>query len=458
MDDHLIACAENLTRELQPPVKHPANPLIIREHPWEQHNLQVYGTVLHEAALGKFRCWYLARGHGQMEADTPEGPLTAKYLQCYAESSDGIRWAKPMVGHGKYGGLDRHNIVIPGGHGFCVLPTPNDPDPQKRYRGLGGKIVGFSPDGIEWSTQPFSAAGKNDTSSCVIRWNSRYLAYVRNQENDPTWPGVMRAVALSTSEDFVQWTPKRTFFTTDSRDGYPWTQPYGMAVTPYGDQLIGIIWMIHLDQTPGNNRLGDLDMQLMVSRDGTSWHRVAERAVFLGPTPGSWDEGGVFPSTTLVVKDDRVHVYYTGRSARHGVQGGATGIGLATLPAERFVALRPAGAGGGGIIETPLLRFPGEDLLVNAEIEPGNLQVELYDGSGRVRRGCEGNQSQLTPHDALRYRVWWQADGKRRSLGEATGGRPAALRFILRGGALYAFQVAAGSDAVGREERSPRNG
>jgi hypothetical protein len=299
---------DNLKREMVTPAKYPANPLIVQDQPWEKKTLQVYGTVLYETPLKKYRCWYLAAENEGSIIDRPEGPVTVEYFQCYAESGDGIRWAKPMVGAGKLGPHEKHNVVVFGGHGFCVLPDPDDPDPQKRYKGLGGGTIGFSPDGIRWELKPWKVVGKNDTSTCVVKWKGEYLAYVRNQGK---WEnGVMREVGLSVSKDFVNWTPKKTVFKTDQKDGYPWTQPYGMAVTPYGDQLIGIVWLLRLDQKQGNNKHGDIDeTQLVVSRDGRTWNRVADRTPFLKPTPIAWDRGGLWPGTTMFVKDDQVYIY-----------------------------------------------------------------------------------------------------------------------------------------------------
>lgn len=180
LDEAMVARMTNMRRELQPPQKHPANPLIIPEHPWEARALQVYGTVLYEPQLGKYRCWYLA---GRDANDKPE------YYMCYAESADGVHWTKPMVGLPGTLGYEQNNIVVPGGHGLCVLRTPQDPDSQRHYKGLGGNILAFSADGIRWSLEPFTAAGKNDTGSSVVWWKGEYLAYVRNQERDPDWAG-----------------------------------------------------------------------------------------------------------------------------------------------------------------------------------------------------------------------------------------------------------------------------
>ncbi|MEX2306823.1 MAG: C45 family autoproteolytic acyltransferase/hydrolase [Pirellulales bacterium] len=444
LDDHVVAKTTNLKREIARPAKHPANPLIIQDLPWEKRLIATYGTVLYDSESGKFRCWYTAGEHKDGIPDTPEHPVTAEYFICYAESEDGIHWEKPLVSAEKFGVHERHNIVIPGGHGFCVLPSPDAVDSNKRYRGVGGPIFGFSPDGIRWNTHNWrDAVGKNDTSPCVVRWKDEYLAFVRYQVEDPKWPGVMRGIGLSVSKDFEQWTAKQPIFTTDEKDGYPWTQTYGLSVTPYGDQLIGILLVLHLDKVEGNNSLGDEDTQLVVSRDGRNWSRVADRATFLAPSPGTWDQGRIHaPAASMLVKDDVVHIYYSAADTRHGSESwGTAGIGLATLPADRFVALRQQDASAVGELQTRLLEFSGDTLLVNAEGREADFQVELVDKAGQVLPGFGRQTSRLIAHDKLRYRVVWDANGQQQSMKDAAKTQPLALRFIVNDGALYAFQI-----------------
>lgn len=252
----------------------------------------------------------------------------------------------------------------------------------------------------------------------------------------------MRGVALSVSKDFQHWTPKKTILTTDEKDGYPWTQTYSMAVTAYGDQLIGLLSLIHLDRIPGNNSLGDMDLQLTVSRDGRKWKRVADRAVFLSPTKGTWDKGRIMsPATTLVIKDDQIYVYYTGVRSRHGEGWDRPAIGVATLPADRFVAMRPQDTTKEGILETKPFRFQGGKLRVNADMSAEDLRVELLDKSGEVIPGFERQNSRLVRSDKLRFEVSWASANETNSLKKLAQNRSIAVRFILRRGSLFSFQI-----------------
>ncbi len=447
LDDSLIAKTSNLKRVLQRPKKHPANPVIVQGTPWEQRYMQMYGTVLYDEDTNRFRAWYMA---SESEEKIPE-----TYI-CYAESLDGVHWNKPPVGAITLPGHTQHNAVLAGAHGLCVMKDREETDPTKRYKGLGGEVLAFSPDGIHWTTDTFQSAGQNDTSSSFVKWNGEYLAFIRNQERfrgsirDYTrqkarkklfFKETIREIAFSASSDFSTWAPKETIFTSDLHDGYPWTQPYGVAVSPYGDQLIGLIWFLHLDRVIGNNNQGAQNVQLIASRDGRRWNRVADRAIFLETSAGKWDRGRVYPSVSLVLKDDQIYIYYTGSDTRHGEDWGTMGIGLATLPADRFVALTLQNESTEGVLETRLLQITGKNLIVNAEISENDLQAELINANGTVIQGFDRSCSRLIQRDPLRYKIVWEKNEKEKSLLDAPREAPLSIRFYLRKGSLFAFQA-----------------
>ena len=118
------------------------------------------------------------------------------------------------------------------------------------------------------------------------------------------------------------------------------------------------------------------------------------------------------------------------------------GLGLATLDADRFVSLRPTNFEAEGTLVTKPLLLSGNDLLVNADIEKDELQVELLDASKTVVPGFGREQSMLLRHDKLRYRAVWRGTrGGQKTLARAPRRQPLALRFTLKNGDLYAFQV-----------------
>ncbi|MEX2172524.1 MAG: hypothetical protein WD851_24595 [Pirellulales bacterium] len=474
LNDHLIADMRNLSRDVKQPTKHPANPVITPDQPWERRMIELYGTVLFDEDTQSFRCWYLASEHG---AAQPE------YYICYAESEDGIHWQKPLVGEEPFGPYDQHNIVIRGGHGISVIKEPSDPDPERRYKAAGGDVFGTSPDGIHWTIENNRyAVRKNDTCSSLVRWKDEYLYFVRNQEpetggtlhdpkTDKTWSGTMRGVGLCTSNDFRTWTEKRSIFRTDERDGFPWVQPHALCVTAYGDALIGLLPIMKIIPDDGNNLMSTISVQLMTSRDGRDWKRVADRAVFMPadkPEPKhrrNWD-ARFHPGANMFVHDDVVYIYYFGTNLLFGesnwqegrlrfgegvqpveavertyTQPRPFGIGLATLPADRFVSLRPVNWEIEGVMQTHPLLISGNHLLVNADVAPADLHVALLDAAGQPVPGFAHENSVAVPHDKLRHRIVWRNEAGEQSLPQAATAKPLALEFKISNGDLYAFQV-----------------
>ena len=470
LDDYLISQLRNLKRDLKQPVKHSSNPLMGQEHPWEKNNFW-YTTVMYDEEWGKFRAWYMLRNPNYHRDQRPTAK--SKYVVAYAESKNGLRWTKPMVGSVEVKGFDKHNVVMLAGHGVGVLKTPWDPDPNRRYKATGGDVFAVSPDGIHWECHDWSrAAGKNDTGPSLVWWKGQYLAYLRYQCFVDGWRTLVRGVALSVSKDFRRWTKKRLILESDEADGYPWGQPHALAVTAYGDVLIGLLPMMDIIPEVGNNIMGEMHVELAVSRDGRKWHRVADRNRFMPqPKPERrsrrvWDTC-FHPGTNMFIKDDRVYVYYVGSNGRWGENswrrgrlrfGGVGGrrrtvpkidprpsrmaLGLATLDADRFVSLRPVNFEAEGTLVTKPLLLSGKDLLINAAIEKDELQVELLDASKKVVAGFGRDESKLVRHDKLRYRaVWTGPRGGQKTIRHAPQGKPVVLRFTLRNGDLYAFQV-----------------
>jgi len=472
LDDYIIARTHNLQRDVKEPVKHPGNPLIVQEHPWESRMLNFYGTVLYAPDRQRYQCWYVGGRTGDRLVPGPGDDIrVGKYCIAYAESDDGLSWEKPMVGEGRWGPHETHNIVMPGAHGLCVLREEEEPDPAKRYKAAGGAQIGYSPDGIRWQLKDWKyAVGKNDTSPSVARWNGTYYAYVRNQEEDPDWPGVMRGVGLCTSDDFDHWTKKESILRSDEQDGYPWVQPHALAATPYGDVLIGLLVMVHLVPEHPNNAMSEMDAQLVVSRDGRTWQRVADRAVFFKhPKPQpfgrrAWDLR-CHPGSNMLVVDDEIRIYYVGCNNRMGegtwedgrlrfghegewsreqpvpLPESKWGIGLATLPADRFVSLRPSNWMVEGILETKPLQISRERLIVNADADPEQIKAEILDENGHVLPGFDWRKTRAEPVDGLRMEVRWADGSTIRTLGDAAGEKPVRLRLMIRNGDLFAFQV-----------------
>ena len=93
VDDALVQRTRGVSKRVHQPVKHPANPVIRGDLPYENDYAVLHGTVLREPD-GRFRAWYLS-GTGAL---------------AYAESDDGLTWRKPLFDRYRIDG-QRTNVV-----------------------------------------------------------------------------------------------------------------------------------------------------------------------------------------------------------------------------------------------------------------------------------------------------------------------------------------------------------
>ncbi|MAE67287.1 MAG: hypothetical protein CMJ18_23745 [Phycisphaeraceae bacterium] len=453
LDDRCVARTTNLARCVQQPVKFEGNPVIRADHPWER--VHVYRpSVIYEPQLDRFRMHYTAIS----------GPK--RLATCRAESDDGFHWRKPL---GDEIPFEEQPSNIRRGPAHCIRTG----DPRRPYIGVFNKdfvngrfegrgcSVAVSEDGDRWGAALNITQTKCDTVPSIV-WHEpakRYFVYTRAQAFHPRLEGHVRITGVMSSEDFEQWTPKYAFNLVSEEEGFPYVQVHALTAHAYGDVLIGEVPIFHLEES-GNNFLARCEIQLATSRDGWHWQRVAGRGVFLPHGPEDWDRWYVH-STSMTRKGDTLYFYFNGRAQKHGalrqlreqhvgieMPGPESTIGVATLPADRFVFFELAEPNAPGMLDTPPLRFDGRDLVINALSGPMDLQVELFDVDGAViphqatpLEGFERACSRLVRKDDLRYRVIWTSDGAKRTLGDAPAGKPVALRFHLDQSRLYAFQV-----------------
>ena len=194
LDLHNITRMERLTRRLHQPVRHPENPVLCGEHPWERF-ASLYGTVMYDEELERFRMWYLT-GPSSSDMVSVRGRecLGNITLLGHATSTDGLHWEKPSLGQLDFEGSTDNNLIDIGRtncEGIAVLRDERDPDPQRRYKGFywehggvdtfithddgrllwgegegDGMWLSYSPDGIQWancSDNPVIALGSDTT-------------------------------------------------------------------------------------------------------------------------------------------------------------------------------------------------------------------------------------------------------------------------------------------------------
>lgn len=483
LDGQKLSWEHNVSRRLRHPRKYPANPVLCPQHPWEASYVTIYGSVLPRAERG-WRMWYMSGAAG----------MTREQMMCYAESDDGLKWERVMSDRNAYHGKIPTNIVLGpkvNVHGPCVIENQHNDDPAQRLLCLFDSYPQYRPelkdelqesrwcysassaDGVNWKPSKGKPAipGKSDIGQSVV-WdplNNRYIAYLRGSRgiNKPEQTPfgekhAVRYVRASTSKDFVHWSEPIEIFRCDQRDGDPFHQAHQLSVTYRDGQYIGLLSIFRINEIwPLDEGAwmeeGPIDTQLMVSRDGLNWHRVADRQTFFPMgQPGQWDDHWLVTASQIVYDGERMLFYYAGNNQPRRVfhpqvtKGSEYRIGVATLQRDRFQELSPLRLDQPAVIETKPLQFPGDaDLKLNADASRGPLLVELCDYNGYVIEGFSREDCDRINVDGLDLPVRWK--GKR--LGEAMDPsrifqRAIRVRFYLHRSSLFAAQFPAATKGL----------
>ncbi len=455
IDDYLVSSKTNVIRRYHPFRKHPDNPLIVVDRPWEAHVVSGTTVLPGEDGTG-FRMYYYC----WTEDKTPEGGRMS--YMCYAVSRDGIRWEKPNLGlHEWMGDGTTNNNIIPSSP-FAVMRTPWEADPNKRYQGVGGMYHAFSsPDGLRWkqeSTETIVSGG--DTSH--FYWDPHTKLFRANVKGGGTAKvsgdinGLRRrCVGFSETTDLTKFPPLRMIMAPDDEDDR-WCRPgtvdrthfYACPVLPYETMYIGLL-QIYRAEDPEGYFHGPLWLELVSSRDGMHWQRMeGERRPVLDIGKfRSFDHGMVIAPPPVLVGDE-LWLYYTGYDELHDLLPYRSAIGLAKMRKDGFASLDADEATG----EVVTRRFEGAGgaLLVNYQARGGSLRVEILDGEGRVIPGYASEDCQALTGDAVREAVTWK---DHRDLPTDRGA--IRFRFILDHARLYSFMPGEEARSIEDPPRPP---
>ena len=461
VDNYLILESRNLLREQQEAEKHPDNPLLKGDNPWEDHAV-AFPSVLR--INDKWHMWYLAHGllHKSREPNSSV-PIEDSSFLCYATSDDGIQWTKPVLGHIEFRASRQNNIVLrhQGSHfdSFSVFYRPNETYPFKMmlYQGrwpYKQKLIeakGFqfgiddwghfpfqSKDGVHWEymqERPRPVDKVMDRSN--VAYDTRRDLYLGCWKF--AYKGV-RSRRYAESPDLLQWSPKRWLLIPqwlkdkNSRVDPVGTHFYGHLIYNYGALYLGTLEI--LDNTDHR-----MHLQIMSSRDLKHWNRMAAPKPFLphGGKPDSWDWGVVMMAGTPPIRHNgRLYYYYDGANYDHS-RGDRTGrercIGLATLPVDRFAAIQPDDLSRDGMLTTVPVQLKGDQLHLNGDASEGMISVELLDETGNVLPGFgrdDCNSLMLT--DTLDSAIGWK---DRNALPD----QPVQVRFVLSSARLFSFWI-----------------
>jgi hypothetical protein len=465
------------------PTKHPANPILVAERPWEGQLLQLFTAIGRDPSDTRWQMWY--EGH------------PAEVLLCTAFSDDAIRWSRPELGIEPWQGSRANNIVLQTGywdaHQASVVRAPDGGDPARRYRmyywvgpeywsadnpvlaAVGFRVkdyprngwyVAYSPDGLTWTPQldaPVLAGQWQDGVERLaigdfntVFWDEQrgcYVSYHKLDKHRPGWELSRRCLGLAFSDDGIRFDRSRSVLDPDDADD-TWARErggiraefYGMHVWPHDGYYLGLLWMFLVTRTgaPPLGRGwddGPIAPQLVFSLDGERWERLPVREPFipLGPA-GSFEAGTIYSGDRPITIGDELLFHYHGCSYTHGFAepinspNMLTGIGVARLPRGRYVGWQ-AGATP-GVLEVAPQPWGGTMLRLNLDASRGDARVALLDAAGQPIPGFDLDDCEPIDVDALDISVRWRGGIAPTTL----AGSPIGLRFVLRHSTLYTWE------------------
>jgi len=432
---------EEVVRAFHAPLKHHANPVIAGEGG--------YVSAVKEMDTGRIKLWY------QVARPKRDGK-GADYGVAYAESKDGIRFERPVLNLVEWQGSKANNIVWRGStgrgaSGAQIVRAPESARRGFRYRlayhssgavkGRSGICIVGSQDGIHWDAagESLIVSLHSDTVNSIVHDSDRgtYVMFCRPKDRylvrgagDFLKTGESRRIARRSGTDLWKpWTGEpETILIPDEFDmqcGF--NRFYGMHARWHEGIYWGALLCFKLNT--------DITTELAWSRDGWHFDRLPLRPKMynLGP-PNAWDDGMVCGSMDWMEMGDRWFLYYAGHDGPHESRDRTPGIGLAILRKEGFISLR--GPRGGGVVCTKLLRWPGGDLVINANASAGELKVRVSDKTRKPVPGYDYADGAPFQADRTDHVVRW----KERPL-DALRGQSIRLECFLRDADLFTFQA-----------------
>jgi len=356
LDDFIIECIDGLTRTMHQPEKR--GPVLKAEEPWEGVYIAVFSPPMWIPDEGVFKQVYECR----------YDKSGVRHRYALATSKDGIHWEKPKLGLVEVDGSKANNLFpTPDNRRLVhVVFDPDDPDPQRRYKGLltvpRGRVPVVSGDCLNWKKLDAKLPSSDAGTMAFDRERRLFMALLKRSNANT----VGRSYDVSSSEDFVTWSKPRFMFGMDKdRDqkmaidvirswlanpalakplfvdpdpAIGWRRPegkrhiptwqaecYNFGVVPYEGIYLGLITIYY----PTGQRLPERTnadgfnlIQLAMSRDLNEWKRLGDRQPFLEPSPltkglvGNYDRLQLAAYNGIIQHGDQVRFYYGGMKRR----------------------------------------------------------------------------------------------------------------------------------------------
>jgi hypothetical protein len=477
LDDYLIREIRGGARkQLHHP--QPQDIAIVHDAPWEGSGTG-YHSVFRDGDI--YRMYYKA-----WQLDVQDGKVLTNahpLFTCYAESKDGIKWTKPMLGLHEFRGSKENNIVMAPGKIGRADPDPGhiaifkDENPtagkDARYKAIvrsnkpKGLLAFKSADGLHWmpmSEEPVITDGAFDSQNLAF-WDAsvgKYRAYWRyftaEGTDEENWkPSGDRAIRTAVSDDFIHWEKPQDLQYTDSPSEQLYTnqiKPYHRAphlLLGFPTRYIERDWSPSMQALPerthrearalGNKRYGTAvtEALVMCSRDGVHFKRWNE--AFMRPgieRPGTWNYGQQYIAWHVVETASSLEgapselSFYATESYWTDT---SSALRRYTMRLDGFASIS-APMTGGELVTKPL-RFSGHTLELNFSTSAaGGLKVEIQEQDGKPITGYSINDCDDLFGDSIARKVSWKGQTSVRSM----AGRAVRLRFLMKDADLYALQ------------------
>jgi len=460
VDDFLIE-QTTLKRTFHPAEYHSANPVLEPDKPWEHEGsrpgacaMPFSDGVWYDPQDRLFKMWYMG---GYV------------YHTCYATSRDGIHWEKPELdvrpGTNVVDAprdLERFGKDQTQYHDSCTVWLDlEEKDPQKRYKMAlftpvtrnGALSVFYSPDGIHWK-QVGRTGNCGDRSTMFYNPFRKVWVYSLRDYWQPKIEGKLRRFRryregrdlVAATANWKVRTDVNLWFVLDRIDARRVDLDpdhiglYNLDAVAYESVMLGLFSILQVGPRDDPDRPKINEVFVGFSRDGWHWHRPFERPLIpVSDHRGDWNWGNVQSAGgCCLVVGDKLYFYVSGRAGkRPGIDSkeAVCSTGLATLRRDGFASMDADSTE--GTLTTRPVRFSGRYCFVNADVDTGELRVEILDAEGRVIQPFSRANCVAVRSDSTLQAVTWPGASDLSTL----AGQTVRFRFYLTNGGLYAFWV-----------------